>query len=120
MDSFLKAYTILIKFTRIFGFNNFSVPEKRTSHAKLEMKLFDVFMLVVKVAIFVVILTINGLVSNETAKIDEGLSLTSFVTVLLRYISISMFVTNLIAEFMFHSNLWFVISGFCEFDVMVL
>lgn len=118
-DSFLKAFSVLTKFTQTFGFNNFSVPQKRTVHDKLLMKPQNKLIVGFRATSFIVIIIASNILMSRAARPTTTFSIPVFMGRLLNIFGFILFGLNLAIELIHHRKIYFIVSAMCDFDLVV-
>lgn len=118
-DSFLDSFKLFSRWTAFFAFNNFTFPKSHAKKINIKIKMFEKVLMVLKLCAFFGIIITNNVLLRKTQKTAATTSITGYVVVLLNVTGISIFLTNLFIEVRHHSNIWAIISGFCDVDNMV-
>lgn len=111
--SFSASYSLLSKWTQLFGFNNFAFPANRTG---LKIPLASKLFAALKVCLIAVILVMNC-ITISIAKKANGIDSPTSLTVVL--FTCCILFANLYLEMQYRHRMWSIIGGLCEIDSTV-
>lgn len=119
-NSFLRATKLFHYYTRFWGFGHFTVPQKRNTTEKVQMKAFDIISLAVESSSFVALI-IMQIIFRPARRPTVGANATLIerVSQLLYLTAMVGYVVNLYFEFRYRSKFSGMISRLHHFDVAV-
>lgn len=116
-DDFLEVIKFICNHTRLIAFSNFRVPKERTRDSKLLMTSFDIIITTLQITFYMIIIIANGFYFDFN--FGTKLSLATLMDKILKISGISILLSNLYIETRYRSRIWFMISGMCDFDIVV-